>query len=442
MRVILMFLGGSGAKCAEAFLHAGILTGGFGSNVERISVQILDPDTNTPTQKKLAGLPNSYTQLRNQWSTQSGFFSTELQHWPNLSPHSAVAASSDSKLATLLGCDTPVDEDVLRFFLSETQYEKDLRHGLYGWPNLGAAVWNQWLTNSGLPAEKEIKEALNQNSAVRVVLIGSIFGGTGASGIPTLGKRYKEKFGHELGFEIHGLVLTPYFAPPPKDGNETIKAEQNPLRAKHVLRLLDPEHSGFQSIHFLGLPNPVSIPKYEEDQQNNPTSTVERVAAWTLWTKHCNSVELQPGCHVLGVENPDGFSLAQFQGGAAFEGAVYQTALTFAFLAFEYGHHWKQKPDPQSQKSLEDSLGHYGRSLTAWLEGPFSSVLKKGEGLGQLQQWFALAGEATSEWLTSFRNLEGNGEGPWDVFVKAHKAKAFHEDVKIAFHQIRSAITT
>jgi hypothetical protein len=144
---------------------------------------------------------------------------------------------------------------------------------------------------------------------------------------------------------------------------------------------------------------------------------------------------------VLGVENPNAFWISQFQDGAGFEGAIQRTALTFAFLAYEYGHYWKRHPNPQQQQLLDDTLAIYSRSLSAWLDGPLGHVLAKGEWLKLIKKQLVQAPEPTPEWPNLFRRLEASGAGPWEIFVKSHADMAFAAEIKPAFHQIRNAIT-
>ena len=440
MKVILLFLGGSGAKCAEAFLHAGILSGAAGAQDSNVTIQIMDTDTSTPTQSKLAILPGGYSRLRAAVGDGSGSYGTEIHHRDTLGPHDGVAADQSSHLAALLGCQTRPENDILRLLLTEDMYGKGLRTGLYGWPNLGQAVWDHWLAQKGFPPKGEIEQALAQNETVRVVLVGSVFGGTGASGIPAMGKYLKKTFGKKPGFELHGLALTPYFAPPSGGPKAIIKAEDNPLRARHVLTVLSDADCGFDSLHFLGLPNPIALTAYKEDRQDNPTSAVERVAGWALWSLYCRSQAVPKGYRVLGVQDSDAYFLSNLPDGPSFEAAILRNAMAFAFLAYEYGEHWNQFPAPQSPAVLDDALNTYRNSLCAWLEGPCHHLLGKGERLPALSGMLTRDCERSRGWPELFNSLEASGALPWSIFIKSHPGCAFHADVKTAFHKIRNAI--
>ena len=71
---------------------------------------------------------------------------------------------------------------------------------------------------------REIGAALEAGEKVKVLLCGSIFGGTGASGIPVLSRALRERFAARRDLlEMGAVLMLPYYHVPPaetEDGEE------------------------------------------------------------------------------------------------------------------------------------------------------------------------------------------------------------------------------
>ncbi|WP_026939009.1 hypothetical protein [Holophaga foetida] len=368
-------------------------------------------------------------------------YPTEIFLDPKVATPFGAFVDQTPTLPAYLGC-KPADSgyDLLRLLVTEPQMKKDLQNGLYGWPGVGSAIWHQWVSEeNALPAKNEIGESLSEGKTVRVVLVGSIFGGTGASGLPKLGALYAQSFKNSR-FSVHAMVLTPYFMPPNVKEGQLIDGNHHPLRARDVMAALGVEGKRFSSTHFLGLPEPVTMEKYQEDRQDNPTTLVERVAAWTLWARLGREDEELNGNYVLGADPKKKFNFSDLHGakGAAFDIELERHALSMVFLAYEYGHHFQAVKDEAGQRNLKEVCEVYGQALRAWLDDEafpsLPSPIRNREALkGLLDRWINPAAEPHGDWLKAMSPLGDQAAGRWGIFRKSHPDMKFHEGLDKAY---------
>lgn len=118
-----------------------------------------------------------------------------------------------------------------------------LYHGFRGCPNIGCVVTKQLLTNNAL---KQLPGIIQEKD--RVFIIGSVFGGTGASGIPMLldffkSGAYKETFSK---IKVGILAVTPYFNLTRVDGKDS-PIDSNNFIAKTKAALKAYEETVYQT---------------------------------------------------------------------------------------------------------------------------------------------------------------------------------------------------
>ena len=89
----------------------------------------------------------------------------------------------------------------------KTELNLDLKVGFKGNPNIGSVIFHKL----GDYAEYDaFMSAYNADQGDKVVIIGSLFGGTGASGIPVLAQHIKNDIPN---VDMAALMIQPYFAP-------------------------------------------------------------------------------------------------------------------------------------------------------------------------------------------------------------------------------------
>lgn len=161
---------------------------------------------------------------------------------------------------------------------SDTELNLDMTVGFKGNPNIGSVVFH---TINNTDEFAAFRARFQPESGDKVVIIGSLFGGTGASGIPEIVKAID---GMKNGAKIATILVLPYFAPMErKDG--AIQASRFNSKTKAALSFY--KDSGLMDkidkIYYVGDPYPTVIPYSEggKDQINN-ANFVELIAAMMI----------------------------------------------------------------------------------------------------------------------------------------------------------------
>ena len=122
------------------------------------------------------------------------------------------------------------DERLLaRALFTRTEAELDYGEGFRGHPDLGVMFFADLLNHldDGQPDEMtalldRMQSELDNGETVRVILCGSIFGGTGASGIPTISRYLRQRFDDD-NFVLGAVLMLPYYKVPAASQNEELE---------------------------------------------------------------------------------------------------------------------------------------------------------------------------------------------------------------------------
>ena len=159
-----------------------------------------------------------------------------------------------------------------------TELNLDLTVGFKGNPNIGSVIFHKLGDYNEYDA---FKSAYNVDQGDKVVIIGSLFGGTGASGIPVLAQQIKKDIAN---VDMAALMIQPYFAPEIVKGG-AINAHLFDSKTKAALNFY--ERSGIKksmrAVYHIGDPYPTIIPYCEggAGQQNN-ANPVEFISALAI----------------------------------------------------------------------------------------------------------------------------------------------------------------
>jgi hypothetical protein len=231
----LIGIGGSGSKCTESFVH--LCAGGYGP--ESASIGLVDQDQSNGNVAKTRRLITRYNfardQIRsvdkNKVAASCQFLRTAIDFPEDGSVWCPLPGTSRT-INDLFKYDSLSDE--LRG-LMDCLYDKNseqllpLDEGFRGRPSLGAITVMSQAT-SGQSFWNNIFNAIENAKSgreVRFFLTASIFGGTGASGFPSIARRIRTKL-EELGISnvhIGGALFLPYFDYDQSDNDEDNKGE-------------------------------------------------------------------------------------------------------------------------------------------------------------------------------------------------------------------------
>lgn len=218
-------VGGSGAKCLEALVHlhaCGLLRKDNGTPA-RLGTFLVEPDQQSTLLARAETAIERYEKMHEQLRNKTQHFACgELRNYGTWSPLSSAAGATRldqvfpkavlrtqaSGLAALFDCLFPPEEQ-----------SADLDVGFRGRPPIGSAVMSQLNLASEAQAGGwkqmlgDIQSAAGSGDTPVIHLFGSVFGGTGASGVPTLGQILK-KWLKSQGLNrvrVHASLLLPYF---------------------------------------------------------------------------------------------------------------------------------------------------------------------------------------------------------------------------------------
>lgn len=257
MSYYFISVGGTGAKILEALTHlsvAGVLPG-----AEELNVIDLDPDTGNGN---LARTKSTLEQVEKFQDVEIGagsaLLKNKLKIWRpfpfNPLPH--VGAKLDDIMNAPIIAHTPLGQLYGAMF-SQRERQTPLDVGFRGHPSIGAAVLaKQYTDPKNHQWDKLQKQISGEKGAgagdVKVFLAGSIFGGTGAAGIPTIARLLRHsKFGAEI--SIGGVFMLPYFMFIADDSKELFAKSENFLTgAKAALKYYSQAEQDFDEMYFLG----------------------------------------------------------------------------------------------------------------------------------------------------------------------------------------------
>ncbi len=241
MKHVFIAVGGSGAKVAEALvrlLAIGCPTrkqnGTFTSAGDTLQIWRIDPDRSAGAAVALQTAIRHYEDLQKHLSDVSPVGTLASSSWAleldtrirNLDPLQLPrAADNDNEIKTLAGVlDSQYgalkrSAPLLTPFYAQKDLEVEVDRGFYQKPFIGAAIMAIFaasLRDETSPGGKEAGLTAFNNNQVNFFICGSLHGGTGACGVPVIGKflSARKKANPAWGWRVGGSLLAPYCVPP------------------------------------------------------------------------------------------------------------------------------------------------------------------------------------------------------------------------------------
>jgi hypothetical protein len=228
-------IGGTGMRCLEAFTHMCAM-GMFDS--KEIDILTLDTDFTNGNKQRTETLIDTYNDIKRNPDGSDGnannnsFFSAKLNKTEFVSNYSPKGKRSFEELTNLKSEGTLSDNKLLAdLFLGEAVQGFNLEHGYRAQTHMGSYL----MYHSFIEVAKKLSKGENLNDMenkfgkfllnihkagahAKIFVLGSIFGGTGASSIPVLPKALNDALKiYDSSFELHpeakfgATLLTEYF---------------------------------------------------------------------------------------------------------------------------------------------------------------------------------------------------------------------------------------
>jgi hypothetical protein len=286
-------VGGTGAKCLEAVTNlaaVGLFADLVPTTGEGINLLFVDADE---TNGSLERAKNSLKLYQKTYSlfaddrTRTPLLQTGVSSLDLWSPFRD--ASADKQLAAFfsynsLKQNSPTLGHLFDVLYTQEEREAHLDVGFRGRPAIGSAVMSQvdfnrleeepWRTL----IERIQRDAGSGGSIPSIVLYGSIFGGTGAAGLPTMGRLLANKLTQinlRDKVRLAGVFLLPYFSFTPNGGGEEVyaRSDQFMLNTEAALRYyLTQAQQMFDTVYLLGSQalSQVDFSIGKQSQRNKP----------------------------------------------------------------------------------------------------------------------------------------------------------------------------
>ncbi|PTQ92419.1 hypothetical protein C8P68_11219 [Mucilaginibacter yixingensis] len=337
MRVFIFGIGGTGSRVLRSLTM--LLASGVKFSHPDLTIVpiIIDTDAHNGDTARTRDLLRDYYTIRktftdkNTTSKSDSFFNTEIRSFNRLDATLSDAAdldvqfnfqNQDNTFSNFIGYNglSQANKDLIELLYNDSLDEHPELHlnlnvGFKGNPNIGSVVFNE-LKDS--PQFRNLESGYTQND--RIFIISSIFGGTGASGFPTLVKLIRESTTNSnlAKTKIGAITVMPYFNVEAVE-TSAINSAIFDTKTKAALAFYaeDAQIKTINALYYIADPNQSgTLPNVEGGQEQvNNSHLVELIAA-TAVTDFIqkNDEDLSyPQCFEFGAESGDNpFSIAHF----------------------------------------------------------------------------------------------------------------------------------
>lgn len=293
MSIYVIGIGGTGAKCIEAIIQLtsiGLYRNASNPQEENLRLLFIDADqTNGNLERALKSL-DIYQKCQSlELVDKYPWMETKIDSFGLWSPF--LNTSANKNLGSFFEYNTLKDDQPALGNLFDILYTAEERGanldvGFRGRPAIGAAIMSQVKLND-LDADAwgrliaQIQTDIGGGKQPKVFLCGSIFGGTGASGLPTIGRLIHNKLEREKirdKVDLGCLFVLPYFGFKPELGgnSETVyaRSEQFLMNTEAALRYYGSQaQDTFNTVYLIGNQNLSPVKKFsvgKNTQRNDP----------------------------------------------------------------------------------------------------------------------------------------------------------------------------
>ena len=266
----LIGIGGTGAKAIEATLYMCAA----GSGPDELSVFLIDPDKGNGNLDRTTKLISKYLDCQKIFKSANAdtkLFKTKIKT-PDQEKDRVwnIFKTTDATLKDWIGEEgmQGAEKDLANILFSKLEMTTQLNEGFRGHPAIGSVVMTE-IPDNELPVKMLWDEMPNSKAFdIKIFLVGSVFGGTGAAGFPTLGHENTLKYNKDKDtFTIDdkggklsrvllgGALVLPYFKVVKNNDVPGMYVTSNdfPIATKAALEFYDAKDNlGFDQIYFLG----------------------------------------------------------------------------------------------------------------------------------------------------------------------------------------------
>lgn len=294
-------IGGSGERILRSLTMA--LATGVDINATKVIPVIVDNDANSRALTQCKSLISAYRDP--EYPGVRALYSAITPHMPSFCRADIadpiildVSGGNIGNLKNVIGCPTSQGEDdpndkaiksVLaerELLFTESELDMPLDVGYVGCPNIGSVVMNSMsLTDSRF----NMVMAASPNDGV--IVVGSLFGGTGAAGIPLIVNKLLQNDATKDKPQIGVVAMLPYFQIDEKEGHDNekmasydVKSDIFDLKTRAALMYYDKHMSKqIDYMYYVGDDNqPIFKKSIGGVTQENPAQLCDLMAAMAI----------------------------------------------------------------------------------------------------------------------------------------------------------------
>ncbi len=290
MSYFVIGVGGTGAKLMQTLVH--LAAAGLLPDASReLDGLLVDPDDSNGNVDECSQLARAYANCTRLHMGSTDLFTRRVSV---KGPWTPVRTESVDTLDEIFQYtqrkeSMPLESDLMELLFSKDEREMEIHQGFRGRPGIGATVLGNTIDFSNqrdvwFQLLEKAKAAGSASGGVPVLLAGSVFGGSGAAGVPTILQLMEEPLSSSVNRLRLGLILfLPYFRFSQIPGQK-VQADPNafPLATVEALKYYD--ERGFlkrcHSIFTVGEKNPaeMAVSSVGSATQRNEPHFVELVA--------------------------------------------------------------------------------------------------------------------------------------------------------------------
>lgn len=282
MSYCFISIGGTGAKVMESLTHLAIA--GLLPENERLYIAAIDPDVGNGNLERTSTALNNFAVFQNfSVGNDTPLFKNKISI---VRPFPWNPTGHDKTLDDLVEFYHHSTAPVGKFY--ETLYtraERDttLNEGFRGHPSIGAAVLAKKF-DDGSKITARLEKIIGEGDTVKIFLAGSVFGGTGAAGLPTVARLLRNNLADYADrISIGGVLILPYFSFTPNERLEELFARSENFlpNTKAALKYYSERENLFDATYFVGdsVMTPVEEFAVGSANQRNAAHVVELYAA-------------------------------------------------------------------------------------------------------------------------------------------------------------------
>ena len=337
MSFYFISIGGTGAKVMESLTH--LCIAGLLPDNERLYIAAIDPDVGNGNLERTATALNNFAVFQNfSVGNDTTLFKNKISI---VRPFPFNPTGTDKTLDDLIEfyhhSNSPVGK-LYEVLYTKKERETTLNEGFRGHPSIGAAVLAKKFDDGEkfMTLTAQIEKIIGEGETVKIFLAGSVFGGTGAAGLPTIARLLRNNLADYADrISIGGVLILPYFSFTPTDiKDELFARSENFLpNTKAALKYYSEKENLFDATYFIGDTVLTAVKEFSigSANQRNEAHIVELYAAMAAADFYARPLKAQKIFKYICHHEQNKFSWSDFP-------AQSERFVQFARFIFAYVH--------------------------------------------------------------------------------------------------------